>query len=1017
MDADRRLTFEGFSLDLANEQLVCDGEVVALTPKAFAVLRRLVEDNGKLVTKAELLHAGWADTHVTDGVLKVSILEIRRALGDDSGAPRFIETVPRRGYRFIAPRTRMPTVAPRADASAEPIGRAGLLAELEARLECARAGQRQLVFLAGEAGIGKTTVLDAFVARAGAEPDVMIARGACLEHYGAAEAYLPVLEALGRLLREPGSDRVIRLLERYAPTWVVQLPWLARPDDREALRRDLVGATKERMLREMSEALEALTAETMLVLVLEDLHWSDYSTLDLLGMLGRREEPARLLVLGSYRPVDVIVTGHPLRSLLQELRVRRQCEDIALEFLREADIAAYLGQRFHTPSLPPELARAVHQRTDGNPLFMVRVVDELVTLGVLVDQDGHWRLVGPLDEIASAVPESLRQLIDKQIGRLDLELQQLLEVGSVLGNEFTVPSLAAGLDANPLAVEDRCETLAAQEQFLAASAPFVRADGTAVARYRFSHSLYPQALIKRVGAGRRLRLHQRLGEWLEQTYGAQAGVVESQMARHFEEAHDYRRAIAHLRRAADGDVRRWAYGEAVALLTHAVALADRLPAADADAMYPVLLDQLCRVRRGLGDMHATLQTLDTLAAWARTRGEPTWEARAVLYRATVLAWVDAEASRAAAIDGMALSERVDDPVVRADAESHAIYWRLQDRGCRIGDMQLAEAAVGAAAAAGDREILAQSKILLALVQRCQADFRQAARTALEGIEIARDAGNAYTYLFSHCVRVDALVQLGEWGAAFNAIDEGLRMANQSGHVHLASFLRSEAAALHSEAFDFTSAAAIAREELQRPSLTDRGRQSAMFALAFALLGLGRLDEAYSAFTAPQLVWAPEVASMAWPEQIHLRHGLGQVGLARGDLDGARREAEAFQALAATADEPMPRALAARLLAEIALEAGRLSEAEGFLREALAAIQGREAPVVAWRIAATAARVHGRQRRRAEAEAARRQSAALVTRLADSLPPGHELRQSFLKHPSVREVLDSPRTASRPRHRP
>src|SRR5712691_2403506 len=181
MDADRRLTFDGFSLDLANEQLVCDGEVVALTPKAFAVLRRLLEDGGQLVTKEELLRAGWANTHVTDGVLKVSILEIRRALGDDPAAPRFIETVPRRGYRFIAPRTRS-TRSAAAEAPGVLVGRDGMLAQLEQRLERARAGARQLVFLSGEAGIGKTTVLDAFLARAASDPDLLIARGACLEH-------------------------------------------------------------------------------------------------------------------------------------------------------------------------------------------------------------------------------------------------------------------------------------------------------------------------------------------------------------------------------------------------------------------------------------------------------------------------------------------------------------------------------------------------------------------------------------------------------------------------------------------------------------------------------------------------------------------------------------------------------------------------------------------------------------------------------------------------------------------
>src|SRR5262249_24948835 len=154
--------------------------------------------------------------------------------------------------------------------------------------------------------------------------------------------------------------------------------WLEHRDERETLRRQLLGGTKERMLREMAEALEALTATAPVVLVLEDLHWSDYSTLDLLAMLARRQEPARLLVVGSYRSAEVIVTGHPLRALIRELRVRRQCEDLALPFLREPHVAAYLALRFGAHAFEPELARAVHQRTDGNPLFMVRVVDELV---------------------------------------------------------------------------------------------------------------------------------------------------------------------------------------------------------------------------------------------------------------------------------------------------------------------------------------------------------------------------------------------------------------------------------------------------------------------------------------------------------------------------------------------------------------------------------------------------------------------------------------------------------------
>src|SRR5262249_30691828 len=160
------------------------------------------------------LRAGWGKTHVSDGVLKVIILEIRRALGDDAAAPRFIETVPRRGYRFIAARTR---AAPAIDGARPPVvGRDAILAHLEQRLGEARTGQRWLVFVSGEPGIGKTTVLDTFVARAAADPDVMVASGTCLEHYGTSEAYYPVLEAFGRLLREPGADRIVRVLESRA---------------------------------------------------------------------------------------------------------------------------------------------------------------------------------------------------------------------------------------------------------------------------------------------------------------------------------------------------------------------------------------------------------------------------------------------------------------------------------------------------------------------------------------------------------------------------------------------------------------------------------------------------------------------------------------------------------------------------------------------------------------------------------------------------------------------------------
>ena len=485
------------------------------------------------------------------------------------------------------------------------------------------------------------------------------------------------------------------------------------------------------------------------------------------------------------------------------------------------------------------------------------------------------------------------------------------------------------------------------------------------------------------------------------------------MARHFEEARDYGRALEHLRRAADRDVRRWAHQEAAARLTHAAALVKHLPPADAAAAYPLILDQLGHVRRGLGDLPGTLQACDALAAWARDHGEIGWEARAVLHRSTVLAWVDPEGGRDASVAGIALGQRIDDPLLRANAQGHALYWRLHLDGARVADARMAEEIVAAARTAGDHELVAQSVVVLALLQLARSDLRALAQTATQGIEIARDVGNAYMCLWSYALRVDARLQLGEWGVALADIDEGLRIGAQN---HFASLLRSEAATLHVEAFDFAGAAAIARAELRQEALTDSARQSALLQLAFALLGLGKLDEAYAAFAAPQLAQAAEGPAMPWSWQLRLRQGLAQVWLARGDLDRAHGEAEALRARAATADEPRPQAEAARLLAEIALQGGHLSDAEAHLREAYATIEACELPLVEWRIAATAARVHDQQRRRTDAEAAERRSAAILNQLAASLPPQHELRRSLLGHPSVSEVPRARKAASRPRRR-
>src|SRR5262249_22568978 len=187
-----------------------------------------------------------------------------------------------------------PTSASRYRGPVHLVGRESALDRLQRAIEAAWRGTRQIVFVPGEPGIGKTAVVEAFLERLSIDPRVWIAHGQCVETYGTPEPYLPVLDALGRLCRESGGDWLVALLRKHAPTWLAQMPWLLDSADRDALERDLLGTTRERMLREMAEAVGALTAEAPLVLVLGGLDWGGTATGDAVSLPGRRQEPGGL---------------------------------------------------------------------------------------------------------------------------------------------------------------------------------------------------------------------------------------------------------------------------------------------------------------------------------------------------------------------------------------------------------------------------------------------------------------------------------------------------------------------------------------------------------------------------------------------------------------------------------------------------------------------------------------------------------------------------------------------------
>ena len=606
------IRFLEFRLDPANQCLWrrTDSEEearVALTPKAFDVLRYLVEHAGQLVTQDELLDALWPGGYVQPEVLKHQVLKLRQALDDDPRYPRCIETVPRRGYRFIASTNGEVTQAPTVEVgSAEVylVGRDEAFTELHDGLTRASQGQRQIAFVTGELGIGKTALLDEFHRRAVAEvPGLRFARGQCVEGYGGQEAYYPLLEALGQLCRGPAGDEVVKILAAQAPTWLVQFPALLKSELRQALEREIQGSTRERMLREIAEALESITAQRALLIVLEDLQWVDHATVDVLSVLARRRSAARLMLVGSSSTCDS-ARDHSLTALKSDLLVHRLCREVVLGPISEADVAQFVGLGSTGQNPSSELAKLIHRHCGGNPLFMVATLEHMSSRGLVSREAGGWRLTVPPDSIELGVPDGLRRLIEARIERLSADERKVLEAASVAGVVFVARTTAAAANLNPEYFEDLCDGLSRRKQIVRLTGAHRFPDGSVSARYEFLHAIYRDVLYGCQPSGRRARLHARIGHLLEDLYGENSGEIAAELAHHFELGLDWARAATYLQRVADTANSRQVQREATALSRRALELTRRLPEGQRAALETGILERLAAIDIAFLEMSA-----------------------------------------------------------------------------------------------------------------------------------------------------------------------------------------------------------------------------------------------------------------------------------------------------------------------------------------------------------------------------------------------------------------------------
>lgn len=615
--------FESFRLDMANECLWHEKSQIDLPPKPFAVLRYLVDNPGRLITHDELLEALWPETYVQPQVLRTYMLELRKVLGDDPGQPRFIQTLPKRGYRFIAtvteaadsafakktngsqpavgesPTRRATDHMPPVDAqTTDDTSRQGMpetrivdrkqeLATLTSLVNKLTQGERQTVFLTGEAGIGKTALIDAFCSLTESKIPGSIARGQCVEGVGPKEEYYPVMEALGHLCASALGERVCSVFAKIAPAW---LSALGRSSDSSA-----PASAPERMPGDLCAALEEIALQSPLVLVLEDLHWADASTLHVISALARRRARAQLMVVATFNPQHGSV-DHPLKALQQDLRMRRLCCEIALKPLGRAAVTELLCRELGQETLPAGLASFVHRHSEGNPLFIIALLEHLTAEGTLVrtrvGERYLWQMRGTFDDAGTGVPEGLAEMIELEMDRLSDREQRLLEAGSLMHVAFPAWAVAAALEADPAETEEACDALARRLHFVQRAGIDELPDGSSSGFYAFSHGLYREVLYRRQSDARRSRGHKRIAERLGQIFGERESIVAREMAMHFEAGRHWHQAVTALRLAARNAATRGADAEASELLEHALLAAENIPAQERKIVVSTLRDEL-----------------------------------------------------------------------------------------------------------------------------------------------------------------------------------------------------------------------------------------------------------------------------------------------------------------------------------------------------------------------------------------------------------------------------------------
>ncbi|MEO8576125.1 MAG: protein kinase [Gemmatimonadales bacterium] len=462
-------------------------------------------------------------------------------------------------------------------AVASPAGVIGREVELQAiseAFEAAKGGTAGMICVSGEPGIGKTTLTEAFLrGLTGVHPH-SVALGRCSERLAGAEAYLPLLDALDDLMHDDRGGEMMAGLRALAPTWSLMLSNMATSAG-DSSSDSSPAQSQERMKRELAAFLEMACTRQTLILLIEDIHWADASTVDVLGYAFTRLRESRFLVVITYRPAELQLAQHPFLALKLDLQTRGAAREIPLSFFTEEYVERFIADRFPVNHFPAEFAKLVHSRTEGSPLFVEDLLRYLKARGAITKTADGWEISSSLPRVEHDIPESMRSMVERKISQLDAGDRNLLAAASVQGYSFDSAIVARALRDDTAEVEDRLEALDRVHGFVRRAGEREFASGEISGRYRFVHVLYQNALYASLSVSRRVALSKAVGESLLSMNGNAPSGAAAELGFLFETARETERAAAYFGIAAEAALNVFAFDEASRLAHRGIALLSR----------------------------------------------------------------------------------------------------------------------------------------------------------------------------------------------------------------------------------------------------------------------------------------------------------------------------------------------------------------------------------------------------------------------------------------------------------